>query len=316
MNRRQMLSTTLAVGSAAAFGSLYSTAFAQAKGNRRFTMDLCGGKIGVKVDQLAMIELAHRYGFESVEPNSSFLAKQSNGQLQEIAADLKSKKLVWGAAGLPVQFREDDTTFRNDIDALPDTAAKLQQAGVTRVATWLSPTHADLTYMANFRRHAERLRTVARILEEHDLRFGLEYVGPKTLWSSKTHPFVHTMAETKDLIGEIGQGNVGFLLDSWHWYTAHETRDDLLTLTNDDVVAVDLNDAPAGIPVDEQIDNRRELPSATGVIDLKTFLGALVEIDYDGPVRSEPFNQPLNNLDDEPAVEATANAMKKSFALI
>jgi sugar phosphate isomerase/epimerase len=118
------------------------------------------------------------------------------------------------------------------------------------------------------------------------------------------------------LIAEIGRDNVGLVLDSWHWYTAHETGEDLRSLSNQDVVACDLNDAPAGIPIDQQQDNTRELPAATGVIDLKTFLGALVAIGYDGPVRAEPFNKALNALDDEPAVQQTAEALKKAFALI
>jgi sugar phosphate isomerase/epimerase len=58
------------------------------------------------------------------------------------------------------------------------------------------------------------------------------------------------------------------------------------------------------------------LPTATGVIDLKTFLGALVEIGYDGPIRAEPFNKPLNEMGDEEALSATAKAMRKAFALV
>ena len=79
-------------------------------------------------------------------------------------------------------------------------------------------------------------------------------------------------------------------------------------------MACDLNDAPAGIPIDEQIDNRRELPAATGVIDLKSFLGVLVEIGYDGPIRAEPFNKALNDMDDREAVAATAKALRIAFA--
>jgi sugar phosphate isomerase/epimerase len=173
-----------------------------------------------------------------------------------------------------------------------------------------------LTYVANFRQHAKRLRECATILKDHGQRFGMEYVGPKTLWASKRHSFVHSMAETKDLIAEIGVDNTGFILDSWHWYTSHETLDDLMTLTNEDVVACDLNDAPKGLEIDEQIDNQRELPTATGVIDLKSFLSGLIEIGYDGPVRAEPFNKKLNAMDNEQAAAATAKAMKKAFELI
>jgi sugar phosphate isomerase/epimerase len=215
-----------------------------------------------------------------------------------------------------VEFRRDDDAFRASLERLPRLAQAMQRAGVTRVGTWLSPSHEELTYVANFRQHAQRLRQCAQVLADHGQRLGLEYVGPQTSWTARRFPFIHTMAETRDLLAEIGRDNVGFVLDSWHWYTAQETVGDLRTLTNQDVVACDLNDAPAGIAVDQQIDNRRELPAATGVIDLKGFLGVLLEIGYDGPVRAEPFNQRLNAMDSQAAVAATARAMRTAFALV
>lgn len=298
---------------------LKGSAFAMARAvpaERRFTMDLNPGAIGVKAGQEGCIELAAEYGFESVAPNAGYLASLDDEGRAELSALMKDKGVVWGAAGLPVEFRRDDAKFREGLKALPRLAKAMQQAGVTRVGTWLRPHHEELTYVENFRQHAGRLRECVKILADHGQRFGMEYVGPKTLWAAKKYSFIHSMAETKNLIAEIGQDNVGFVLDSWHWYTAHETADDLRTLTNKDIVACDLNDAPPGIEIDEQIDNRRELPAATGVIDLKTFLGTLVEIGYDGPVRSEPFNAPLNALDNDQACAATAKAMKKAFALV
>jgi sugar phosphate isomerase/epimerase len=173
-----------------------------------------------------------------------------------------------------------------------------------------------LPYLANSRQHARRLREVATVLGDQGLRLGLEYVGPKTSWTASRYPFVHTLAETRELIAEINRPNVGLVLDSWHWYTAGETAEDLRGLTNTDVVACDLNDAPRSVPIDLQRDSVRELPCATGVIDLRAFLTALKAIGYDGPVRAEPFNATLRTLPAEEAVAATARAMKKAFALI
>jgi sugar phosphate isomerase/epimerase len=283
---------------------------------RKFTMDLVCGMIGVRANQREAIRLARQGGFESVQPVAGELARMSSSELSELLQLLDENQLVWGAAGLPVDFRKDAATFQAGLARLPELAAALQRAGATRVSTWLSPMHDDLTYVSNFKQHATRLREVAKVLADHDQRFGLEYVGPKTLWSSRRYPFIHSMAETKELIAEIGKNNVGFVLDSWHWYTAGETQQDLLTLSNEDVVACDLNDAPAGIPVDQQIDNRRELPSATGVIDVASFLKALITVGYNGPVRAEPFNQKLREMDNEDAIAATATAMRQAFALV
>jgi sugar phosphate isomerase/epimerase len=124
------------------------------------------------------------------------------------------------------------------------------------------------------------------------------------------------MAEMRELIAEIGTGNVGLVLDSWHWWQADDTLADVLALKNADVVSVDLNDAPAGLAKDKQLDGKRELPAATGVIEVGAFLKALTQIDYDGPVRAEPFNRTLNELNNEEACAATIAAMKKAFALL
>lgn len=284
-------------------------------GKRRFKMALSCGSIGVSAGQREAIELAHQFGFEAVEPYPDFLARLSDAELEQLLGELRGKHLVWAAAGLPVQFRGDEAAFKEGIKRLPAFARALQRAGASRMGTWISPSHGSLTYVANFRQHARRLREVCKVLADHGQRLGLEYVGPKTSWTASRFPFIHTMAEMKDLIAEIGQSNAGFVLDSWHWYTAGESKADLLALRGSDVVACDLNDAPAGIPVDQQIDSRRELPCATGVIDLKTFLGALVKIGFDGPIRPEPFNRALTKLSRHEALAATAAAMKKAFAL-
>ncbi len=313
MNRRSFLqsSAVAAAGSLWGMGSVGS-----ARSGRKMTMDLTCGSIGVKADQREAIRLAHKYGFESVAPDPGYLARLSGEELGALIDEVKELGLVFGAAGLPVDFRGDERKFRRDLASLPAFATLLRKAGVVRVGTWITPAHSELTYLKNFRQHSERLREVGKVLGGQGVRLGLEYVGPKTSWTSAKYPFIHTMAELKELLAEIGLSNVGFVLDSWHWYTAGETEADLMTLKDQDVVVVDLNDAPAGVPVDEQMDLKRALPMATGVIDLRTFLDALSRIGYDGPVRAEPFDAKLSQLSPDAAVSETAEALKKAFALV
>ncbi len=302
---------------AAAAGAALASAGAAPRRDRKMAIALTPGSIGVGAkSQRELNDLAARHGFEAVEPRAAELAGMSAEQLAGVKADLAAKKLVWAAAGLPVEFRRDEAAFREGVARLPALAAGLERAGASRMGTWLSPSHAELTYRQNFRQHAERLREVGRILKDHGLRFGLEYVGTRHLLVGRRYPFVHTLAETRELIGEIGTGNVGLVLDSWHWWQAGDSEADLLALRNEDVVSVDLNDAPAGVAKEEQRDGRRELPCATGVIDLAPFVNALQRIGYDGPVRPEPFNQALNDLDDEAACAASAAALKRAMALV
>lgn len=262
------------------------------------------------------IDLAARHGFESIEPQAEFLAGLSAGKLEEVLAAMTMAGLVFGAAGLSVEFRQSEDKFVEGMKKLPELAAGLKRAGVNRVGTWLMSGHASLTYLENFRQHARRLRSVAEVLKDQGIRLGMEYVGTKTIWTRQRYPFIHTLKEMRDLMEEIGTGNAGVVLDSWHWWQADDTVGELLALRNEEVVSVDLNDAPGGVAKDQQQDGRRELPCATGVIDVGAFLKALNQIGYDGPVRAEPFNKPLNDLDNEPACAATIAALKKAVGLI
>ena len=282
---------------------------------RRFFIDLSCGRIGVKATFLESIDLAVRHGFEGVDPDAKYFGQLSDQQLDETLAQMKAKGLRFGPASLPVDFRKDDATFYEGLKALPETCKALQRAGVWRVSTYVLSFDRNLSYLQNFRSHAYRLRACAQILKDHGQKLGLEYLGPMTLWRRERHAFVHSLGETKELIAAIGTGNVGIQLDSWHWFTADETVADLLTLRNEDIITVDLNDAPRGIALDKQIDSARELPAATGVIPIKSFLDALRRIGYDGPVHAEPFNAALRALPREEACAATAAAMKKAFAL-
>jgi sugar phosphate isomerase/epimerase len=310
------------ISGGAILGAAAGAAFAPSLGGseevrkRKMTIDLVCGNIGVSAGQREAIELAAKNGFESVGADGGYLAGVSDEQLADLKGLMKSKGIRFGAAGLPVEFRQDEAKFNDSLKGLPKVASGLKRAGVERICTWLTPCHDRLTFRQNFAQHTTRLRQVAEILKDYNLRLGLEYVGPKTSWSSKRFPFIHTMTEMKELIQEIGTGNVGFLLDSWHWYNAGETAADITSLKGVEVVAVDLNDAPAGIPRDQQSDGKRELPCATGVIDVGAFLRALDQIGYDGPIRAEPFNEALRKLPKEEACAATAAAIKKAFALL
>lgn len=316
LSRRSFLTTAgLGAASNAAFRRLSAAAPAAGIPERKFFVVLSCGRIGVKASFKESVELAVKHGFEGVDPDAGYFSRLSDDELQKLLNELKAKKLKLGAAGLPVDFRKDETTFSEGLKKLSTVAGILEKAGVTRVTTWIMPCSDELTYFQNFRRHASRLRDCAAILKDHGQRLGLEDVSPKTLWRSQRHPFVHTLSEMKELIAAIGTGNVGVQLDSWHWFNAEETAEDLLTLRNEDIVTVDLNDAPAGIPLDKQVDSSRELPAATGVIPVKVFLDSLRKVGYDGPIHAEPFNAALRAMPRDEACAATAAAMKKALAL-
>jgi sugar phosphate isomerase/epimerase len=299
---------------AAAFAATRPRLAAQTA-ERRFTLNLVTFMIGVEVSsQSAANALAAAHGFESVEARGQEFAAMSNDDLKALREAMAVADLQWGAGFLPNGVRPDASSYRDELRTLPAFAQGLERAGVTRVGTWISPASDSLTYRQNFRQHVARIREVGQVLGDHGVRLGLEYIGTPGLRRGRSYPFIHSMAETKELLAEVAAPNVGFVLDSWHWWTAGENRAAVESLAGVDIVAVDLNDAPAGLALEDQKDNQRELPCATGVIPIGDFVAALIGIGYDGPVRAEPFNAALNALDDDPACAATMKALKSAMA--
>jgi sugar phosphate isomerase/epimerase len=288
----------------------------QAGARVKFFKNLSGGHIGVRANQREALDYAIKYGFGGISPNDGEFANKSGGEIAEWVAVMKEKGIRYGAGGLPVEFRRDEERFRNDLSHLPKRAAVMKQLGVTRAATWILPGHNELTYMQHFKLLEMRFRETAKVLKDNDIRLGLEFVGPRTSRSRFRFPFACAQVDMMELVAAIGTGNVGLLLDSWHWYTSPGTVDELLRLTNQDIVHVHVNDAPSGVEVDQQMDNRRKLPATTGVIDLKGFINALVKIGYDGPVECEPFDQELRKMDQAAILQTTIDSLNRLWALV
>ena len=286
------------------------------KPKHRFYASLSLGRLGFHAGFPQSLELTVKHGFEGLDPDPNYFASLGDEGIKRLRDDLQAKNLKLGAAGLPVEFRQDEATFDDGLKKLPATADILQRAGVWRVSTWILPCSNDLTYLQNFRQHAYRLRQCAQILADRGQNLGLEYVAPRTLWRSQRHPFLHTLSELKELIVAIGTNNLGIQLDSWHWFNAEETDKDLLALRGSDVLTVDLNDAPRGLSLDQYQDDHRELPVATGVIPVKDFLGSLVQIGYGGPIQAEPFNAALRAMPLDQACSSASAAMRRAFSLV
>lgn len=315
ISRRAFCLSALGTAAILSAGSSRS-ATAQTSGRVKFYRNLAPGHLGVRANQQQALEYAVKYDFEGISPSLGEFENKSAGEIRTWVETMKAKGIRYGAAGLPVEFRRDEDTFKTGLAKFPKQAGVLQQMGVTRVATWILPGSNDLTYLENFKQHERRLRAAAKILDDHGIRLGLEFVGPRTSRARNRFPFICTAKGMLELTRAIGTPNMGLLVDSWHWYTSHGTVEELLELSNQDIVHVHVNDAPAGVPVDQQVDNRRQLPVTSDVIDMKGFVNALAKIGYDGPVECEPFDQQLRQMDGEQAVEKTSAALKRVWDLI
>ncbi|MEE1650638.1 sugar phosphate isomerase/epimerase family protein [Brachybacterium sp. J144] len=273
---------------------------------------LSPGALGLTLDHTTAIDLAVTHGFGGVDPDPghfrTLLEEKGLQAVVEHGDAVKAKGLSWGISGLPIGLDSSAEEFRRSLGALPDALELLTAAGVTAVGTWIRPMHDALDHRENWRLHAGRLALVSEILADHGLRLGLEYIGPKTFWSTERFPFIHGIREARELIAETGASNIGLILDSYHWYTAGESAADLEGLTDADIVSVDINDARADRERDEQMDLDRRLPFDTGVIDLDGFLGAVHAAGYTGPVKVEPF---MKSLAEQPVDEVLADISQR-----
>jgi sugar phosphate isomerase/epimerase len=274
------------------------------------------GVIGVSVPFEKALELASAAGFAGLDlPIQELDTLSQQTSVDALKEQFAAAHLRPGGWSLPVDFRHDEAAYQAGLAALPRYASIAQALGSPWCATWILPFSDELDYDANMEFHVKRLAPIAQILADHGCRFGLEFVGPKTMRQGHAYPFISTLAEGLELGDRLGTGNTGLLLDCWHWYTSHGTIEDLKRLTASQVVYVHVNDAPLGLGIDEQIDTQRLLPGASGVIDIASFLKIVNESGYDGPVVVEPFNEELKTLPYEERVKATRASLTKIWDL-
>lgn len=275
---------------------------------------LIAGAIGVKGTLPELIVYAKESGFQGVDVGigevAALVAEKGADHVKRMFSDAGLKIGAWG---LPMNWAGPEEEYRDGLKKLPALAAVGASVGAVRVARWIPPASDDKKFRENFRWHVQRLRPIAEILKDHGCCFGLEFIGPRTSRVDKPYGFVYTIGGMLGLCEAIGTGNMGLLLDAWHWYTGLGTISDLKALIAEDVVTVHVNDAPAGIDVAAQIDNRRALPSETGVIDLVGFLKVLKEMGYAGPVSPEPFSQRVRELPPKQAVQETHDGLDKAW---
>ena len=268
------------------------------------------GALGIQAPLKESIKLAGDAGFDGVDINiEEVLGIADRAGLDDICSWFSEYELKPGGWGLPVEWREDEEIFRAGLKRLPGLARMGEALNCFRVTTWVLPYSDERPYKEQFDHLTGRFRRIAEILQDHGSNLALEFLGPRTLRTGHRYEFIHTMDGMLELCEAVGTGNVGLLLDAWHWYTSHGTRDDLKRLNPNQIVYVHVNDAPRGIPIDEQIDRVRCLPGATHIIDLVGFLAILIEIGYDGPVTPEPFNQELREMPAPDAARITGTAL-------
>lgn len=210
---------------------------------------------------------------------------------------LKQLNLRPGIVEFPVKFRDDDAAFETTLAKLDDQARFAADIGCPRMMTYIlssSDTPRD-QLAATYR---DRFQKSARILAKHNVRLGLEFLGPLHIRKAKPYEFIWRMPDMLAFAKECGP-NVGLTLDSWHWHHAGATTQDIMDAGRDRIVHVHFNDSP-NLPPEQIRDNQRLLPGE-GVINLTGFLQALQKIGYKDALSVEVFGRTKDKSPEEAA---------------
>jgi sugar phosphate isomerase/epimerase len=272
---------------------------------------LSPGAIGVSTPTFAdAVAAARTGGFDGVEFSIHDVIRRGASTVLDEAGEIKLAG--WG---FPLNWRGGEDEWKASLDEVDSWGKAAQEVGCLRTMTWIMPMSDTLDFDDNFAYHVSRLKPAADILAGYDVQFGIEFVGPKTLRDQGKYPFVYDIPGILKLAEAIGP-NVGVLLDAFHWYTSGGSVADLEMITADKIIYVHVNDGAEGRTAEEQIDNDRRLPLATGAIDAPTFVAFLKSVGYDGPVVTEPFIRDWATFDtDEKKLVAVGDATRRLINL-
>lgn len=272
------------------------------------------GSIGHILPFSESCALAEKFGFDAINADREFLKRHGPESVMRL---LKTHCLEPGAVAFSAAFNAhfSDTEFEQSLVTFEKDLSLARRAGFKRCVGFVQPSSDLFTFHEHFTRLRRRLKRVRPLLETHEVRLGLEFIGPTTMRVTHKYDFIHTLDGVRSLIAAAdAQRQVGFKFDSLHWYASGAGLLEIEKLAPEEIVYVEINDGLKGnydrftLPEFE-----RELPGATGVIDLDGMLGKLDAIGFSGPVVVEPWNEPLSNMLPSDAVGLVKTALDQSL---
>lgn len=267
------------------------------------------GAIGVKVSFEEACRLAAAYGFQGIDVGVGDVERL--GSVEVVRDLLERYGLRIGAFGLPGNFLGPEEAWKEGLRTAPRYLTMGRKLGATRTLGGVVPASDTRSFKEQFDFYVTRLKPVALVLEDYGFQWGFEFLGPQMFRRGKRYEFIFDVDGCLDLCHAIRDTTCGLLLDVWHWYTAGGTLDQIEKLSDRKTIYLHVNDAPAGIPVEDQVDNVRCLPGTTGVIDIVTIFKILDANGCSAPVTVEPFSEAVNRLAPEEAVQVTAESLEK-----
>lgn len=268
--------------------------------------------LGVSGHQSEVIELALTYGFRGMDLNIVEFATRVKLRGMPYARRLiDSAKLRLGTFALPLELESDDETFKRDLEKLKLYAHMAGEVGCTRCVVTIAPTSEKLPYHENFEFHRRRLVEIGGLLASSGVRLGVGFRATNSSQNGQALQFIHDFEALSLLVKMVGASNVGILLSVWDLYVAGGSIESLRGLSAQQIVAVELANAPADRPLAGQGEESRVLPAPEGAIDLVSVLTFLSEKGYKGPVTPMPNRKTLDTSRRDGAVRTAADGLNR-----
>lgn len=149
-------------------------------------------------------------------------------------------------------------------------------------------------------------------LVEQAVQRGLRIAYEAMSWST----FIHTTPRAWEIVREINSPALGLVIDAFHIFALNRTADDLNEIPAEKIFLVQLSDV-SEIPSPDRLisvaRHNRLLPGE-GVLPVKTLLQRLSELNYQGPVGLEVFNDQLKAQEPRLVAQQAFAALKDILA--
>jgi sugar phosphate isomerase/epimerase len=275
--------------------------------------NLSPSALGVSGHQSEIIELVLTYGFTGVDLNMVEFATRARLKGMAYARRLiDSAKIFVGTFPLPLEWDADDESFQKDLKKLPEYAGCAAELGCTRCTAVLAPAGDGRPYHENFEFHRHRFHDICEVLKPSGVRLAVGFRAAEYQRRNRAFQFIHDLDALTLLLNMVAAPNLGLLLDIWEVVACGASVEAVQKLPLSQIVAVEVADMPAGVPLSELDDKSRLLPGGeNGRIDVAGFLATLKEMGYNGPITVKPSRSVFQSRRREVIIKQTAESLDK-----
>jgi sugar phosphate isomerase/epimerase len=136
-------------------------------------------------------------------------------------------------------------------------------------------------------RHYDQVKLTVKNLTaiaDRALEYGLTVYLEALSWAP-----LNTLEEQVDVVRRVGRENLKLVVDFWHCYTSGATPEELSRVERDYIYGVHVCDSlpyPGGVPIETVL---RDVPTGSGVLNLRDWTDAVKSTGFDGWWCSETF---------------------------